>query len=82
MLMVIYKLIQDIRNIGFIIIPGADAINHETLIPSHPDIKDSQISYVKGKVLVKAGREFKKGEEFFINYNAYASVYEIFKSYG
>ncbi len=52
------------------------------MIPSHPDVKDSQISYVKGKVIVKAGRDFNRDEEFSINYNSYGTVYEIFRSYG
>jgi hypothetical protein len=52
------------------------------MLPEHPDVKDTQISFVKGKVLIKAGREFKHGEEFYINYNSFASVYDIFKNYG
>jgi hypothetical protein len=73
---------DDIKNIGYVLIPGVDAINHESMVPSHPDVKDTQISYVKDKVVVKAGRDFKKGEEFYINYNSFGTVYEIFKSYG
>jgi hypothetical protein len=52
------------------------------MVPDHPDLKDSQISYETGKVIIKAGRNFKMGEEFFINYNSFASVYETFRNYG
>jgi hypothetical protein len=52
------------------------------MIPEHPDLKDSQIAYETGRVVIRAGRDFKMGEEFFINYNSYASVYDMFRSYG
>jgi hypothetical protein len=73
---------SDIQNYGYIIIPGVDAINHESMTTEHPDVAKSQLNYVKGKIQVKAGRKFKKGEEFTINYDTFATLYEIFKRYG
>jgi hypothetical protein len=32
--------------------------------------------------VIKAGRKFKTGEEFFINYDTYSSVYDMFRYYG
>ncbi len=72
----------DIFNTGFILVPGADAINYERIKVDHPDMKDSQVKYENGKVVLKAGRHYKKGEEFTINYDIYATVYNIFKKYG
>ena len=73
---------NDIYNFGYIIIPGADAINHESVPTEHPDVAKSNFAYETGKVVVKAGRKFKMGEEFFINYDKYSGVFEIFKRYG
>lgn len=72
----------DIENYGFILVAGADGINHETIETDHPDVEKTQIAYTRGKVQIKAGRNFKKGEEFYINYDAYATVYDMFKYYG
>lgn len=73
---------EDIYEHGFIIMPGADAINHETHPIEHLDVMRSNFDFQQGKVIIKAGRKFKKGEEFFINYDRYSGVFEIFKRYG
>jgi hypothetical protein len=73
---------SDIENIGYIIIPGADGINHESKPTTHPDVSRSNLSFQKGVVVVKAGRSFKLGEEFLINYDRFIGVHEIFKKYG
>lgn len=72
----------DLENVGYIIAPGADAINHESIVGEHPDVAKGMVFFVKGKIEVRAGRAFKTGEEFTINYNVYSSVYETFKQYG
>lgn len=73
---------EDIYNIGYIIIPGADSINHESVNYEHPDVKFSNFIFQHGKIGVKAGRKFKKGEEFKINYDSQSGVFDIFKRYG
>ena len=73
---------EDIYNVGYIIIPGADGINHESVPTEHPDVSRSNLSFQQGFVAVKAGRSFKKGEEFKINYDRYIGVHDIFKKYG
>lgn len=72
----------DIENYGYILVPGADGINHESIVTDHLDVQKSQVEYKKGKVLIKAGRKFKTGEEFVINYGFYTTVYDFFKQYG
>jgi hypothetical protein len=42
----------------------------------------TQLEFVRGKILVKAGRHYKKGEEFTINYNVFATTQDMFKNYG
>jgi hypothetical protein len=73
---------EDIYNVGVIIIPGADGINHESTIYEQPNVRHSNFQFREGEIAVKAGRKFKKGEEFKINYQAAAGTYEIFKKYG
>lgn len=69
-------------NFGYILCPVGDAINHESFDVEHPDVKKTQVSYSKGKVVIKAGRKFKRGEEFFINYDSFSTVYDMFRYYG
>ena len=73
---------DDIQDIGYVLVPGADAINYEKLAVEHVDLQKSQVKYENGKVVVKAGRKFKIGEEFTINYNPAESVYGLFRRYG
>ncbi len=73
---------DDLKDLGIILIPGADAINHETLISEHRDSQYSSVRYEKGKVKIVAAKKFKIGEEFTINYEAGGSVYDMFKKYG
>lgn len=73
---------EDIYNQGYIIIPGADGINHESHYYEHPDVKHSNFQFQKGFIAVKAGRKFKTGEEFMINYDPAGGMFDIFKRYG
>ena len=73
---------EDIYNTGVIILPGADGINHESLPSEHPDVANSNLAFQTGFVAVKAGRKFKIGEEFRINYDTHSGVHDIFKRYG
>lgn len=73
---------EDIDILGHIIIPGADGINHEAIPTDHPDVSRSNLAFQQGFVAIKAGRKFKKGEEFKINYDRYIGVHDIFKKYG
>jgi hypothetical protein len=73
---------DDTYDMGYILVPSADAINHETFQSERPDLKETQVKYEKGKVVIRAGRNFKKGEEFMINYAGDISVYQIFRKYG
>lgn len=65
-----------------ILVPGLDAVNHETHYSNHPDFTYSQIKFVKGKITIHASRPFKTGEEFLINYDYRSSALEIFKTRG
>lgn len=73
---------EDIYNVGYIIIPGADGINHESITYEHPDVKYTNFLFQHNKIVVKAGRKFKVGEEFRINYDAQGGMFDIFKRYG
>lgn len=73
---------EDIFNVGYIIIPGADGINHESNHYEHPDVRMSNFVFQKGFISVKAGRKFKIGEEFKINYDPQGGMFDIFKRYG
>jgi hypothetical protein len=73
---------DDVYDNGYILVPGADAINHEKIYTEHPDVEKTQIKYESGRVVIRAGRKFKKGEEFTINYDVLESVYGIFRRYG
>lgn len=73
---------EDINNLGYILLPSADAINHESLPTEHVDVSRSNFSFQTGFVAVKAGRKFKKGDEFKINYDRFIGVHSIFKRYG
>lgn len=69
-------------NYGYVLVPAADGINHESFETDHPDVEKSQIAYQRGKVVIKAGRKFRKGEEFYINYDPYSTIYDMFRYYG
>ncbi len=73
---------NDFENKGLILIPGVDAINYERIKPEHPDTDVSQVKFTRGKVNIKAGKNFNVGDEFTINYDITASVEEIFRKYG
>lgn len=73
---------EDIYNVGYIIIPGADGINHESHTYDHPDVRTSNFQFEHNKITIKAGRKFKKGEEFMINYDSQGGMFDIFKRYG
>ena len=62
--------------------PGADAINHESYISEHPDLNLASIINTKGKVLIKASRPFKKGEEILINYDHFSTIGEVITRFG
>lgn len=73
---------EDINNIGYVIIPGADGINHDSIRDEHIDASRSNLSFQKGFVAIKSHRKFKKGDEFTINYDRFIGIQEIFKKYG
>lgn len=73
---------EDIENIGFIVIPGADAINHESTTYDHPDVIHTNFLFQHNMITIKAGRKFKVGEEFRINYDSHSGMFDIFKRYG
>jgi len=41
----------NLGNFGYILVPVADGINHESLETEHPDVEKSQIAYQRGKVV-------------------------------
>lgn len=94
---------EDIEKYGFILIPGADAINHESLhyysqtyiskisnnnkkidnnILDPKDLMLSNLEYLNGKVIIKAGRDFNEQEEFLINYDHISGALPLFKRIG
>jgi hypothetical protein len=73
---------DDLNDVGYILVPGAEAINYERVVSEHPDVDKTQVKYEKGKVVIRAGRKFKTGEEFKINYDVTESVYGLFRRYG
>lgn len=73
---------EDIEEVGKIILPGMDAVNYESRISEHPDLEQGNLLFQNGKAILKAPRDFNRGEEFLMNYNSRYSVIEILKNYG
>lgn len=85
-----YKIISHSSNVtqddldvkGYILIPGADVINHKKLASSSKNVIRTQIKYEKGNIIIKSGSTFSIGDAFTINYDTFQSLEHFMKTYG
>lgn len=85
-----YKIISHSPNVtesdldvkGYILIPGADLINHKKLSSASKNVIQTQIKYERGSIIIKAGSTFSIGDPFTINYDLFQSLEHFMKTYG